>query len=128
MNQEDFEKAVEQGIKAVPEKFLKKLKNVDICVENEPSFQQMKKIRIRKDSLIFGLYEGIPLTKRTHYAQVLPEKITIFKKPIERVAYSKEKIREIIKNTVWHEIAHHFGMNEKQVREAEKRKRDLSTF
>jgi len=128
MNQEEFEKAVEQGIKAVPEKFLKKLKNVDICIEDEPSFQQMEKIRDRKGSLIFGLYEGIPLTKRTHYAQVLPDKITIFKKSIERVSCSKEKIGEIVKNTVWHEIAHHFGMDEKQVRSAEKRKRDLSTF
>ena len=128
ISQEEFEKAVEQGIKAVPEKFLKKLKYVDICIEDKPSFQQMEKIKARKDSLIFGLYEGIPLTRRTHYAQVLPDKITIFKKPIERIAYSKEKIEEIVKNTVWHEIAHHFGMNEKQVREAEKRRRDLSTF
>lgn len=128
MNQEEFEKAVEQGIKAVPEKFLKKLENIDICIEDEPNFQQMEKIKCRKGFLIFGLYEGIPLTKRTHYAQVLPDKITIFKKPIERVAHSKEKVEEIVKNTVWHEIAHHFGMNEKQVREAEKRRRDLSTF
>ncbi len=127
MNRIDFEQAVEQGIQAIPEKFLNKLKNVDICIEDEPSFHQMEKIRARKGSLIFGLYEGIPLTKRTHYGQVLPDKITIFQKPIERIAHSEKEIKEVVKNTVWHEIAHHFGMDEKQVRDAEK-KRNLSTF
>ena len=83
--------------------------------------------------LIFGLYEGIPQTRRGHYGQVLPDKITIFKKPIERRTRSRQRrgspeaaeneIRKIVKNTVWHEIAHHFGMDEKKVKEAEHRRK-----
>jgi predicted Zn-dependent protease with MMP-like domain len=119
-----FEEIVKEGIKAIPERFLEKLDNVDIVIEDEPTLYQLKKLGARKNSLIFGLYEGIPQTKRGNYGQVLPDKITIFKKPIEKIARSEKEIQEIVKNTIWHEIAHHFGMDEKRVREAEvKRKK-----
>jgi len=114
---------VKEGIMAIPERFLKKLDNVDIVIEDEPSSRQLKELKERKNSIIFGLYEGIPQTDRGNYAQVLPDKITIFKKSIKQASSSENKVKEIVKNTVWHEIAHHFGMNEKRVREAEARKR-----
>ncbi len=123
MTEEEFEKIVEEGIRVIPKRFLEKLENVDICIEEEPTPFQFKKLRAKKNSLIVGIYEGIPQTKRRRYAQVLPDKITIFKKPIERIARSENNIKEIVKNTVWHEIAHHFGMNEKRVREVEKNRR-----
>jgi len=119
MTREKFEKLVNEGIKAIPKKFLEKLDNVDIVIEEEPTSYQLRKLRMRKKSLIFGLYEGVPQTKRWHYGQVLPDKITIFKKPIEQFARSENEIKEIVKNIVWHEIAHHFGMDEKRVREVE---------
>ena len=124
MTREKFEKLVNEGIKAIPERFLEKLDNVDIVIEDEPTPYQLRKLRARKSLIIFGLYEGVPQTKRGHYGQVLPDKITIFKKPIERIARSESEIKEIVKNTVWHEIAHHFGIDEKRVREAELRKRN----
>ena len=114
-----FEKLVNEGIKAIPRGFMEKLTNVGIVIEDEPTLEQLRELRIRKHSLLFGLYEGVPQTKRYHYGQVLPDKITIFKKSIERAASSEEEIKEIVKNTVWHEIAHHFGMDEKRIREAE---------
>jgi len=123
MTQEKFEEIVKDGIKAIPEKFLEKLDNVDIVIEDEPTPYQLSKLRARKSSIIFGLYEGVPQTKRGPYGQVLPDKITIFKKPIERMARTEEEIKEMVKNTVWHEIAHHFGMDEKRVREAEVRRK-----
>jgi predicted Zn-dependent protease with MMP-like domain len=119
-----FEEIVKEGIKAIPERFLEKLDNVDIVIEDEPTLYQLKKLGARKNSLIFGLYEGIPQTKRGNYGQVLPDKITIFKKPIEKIARSEKEIQEIVKNTVWHEIAHHFGMDEKRVREAEVKRKE----
>ena len=73
--------------------------------------------------MLFGLYEGIPQIKREQYGQVLSDKITIFKNPIERVFRNPEDIKKAVKNTVWHEIAHHFGMDEKQVRQAEQKRR-----
>ncbi len=123
MTREEFEKLVEGGIKAIPKRFLEKLNNVDIVIEDEPTPYQLNKLRARRGAFILGLYEGVPQTKRWHYGQVLPDKITIFKKPIERVASSDEEVKEIVKNTVWHEIAHHFGLDERKIREVEIKKK-----
>lgn len=128
MEREKFEELVNEGIKAIPKKFLEKLDNVDIVIEDEPTPYQLRKLSARGGFLIFGLYEGVPQTKRWHYGQVLPDKITIFQKPIERVVHSEEEIKEIVKNTVWHEIAHHFGMDERRIREAELRKKKGKTL
>jgi len=122
MTKEKFEELVKEGIKAIPKRFLEKLDNVDIVIEEEPTPYQLRKLRARGGLIIFGLYEGVPQTKRWHYGQVLPDKITIFQKPIETLAHSEVEIKEIVKNTVWHEIAHHFGMDEKRIREAEDRR------
>jgi len=122
MDRGKFEELVKQGIEAIPKRFLEKLDNVDIIIENEPTEEQIEKLKFRKDVKLLGLYEGIPQTKRGFYSGVLPDKITIFKKSIEEVAFSNTQIKEIVKNTVWHEIAHHFGMDEERVRRAEKRK------
>ena len=122
MDREKFEELVRQGIEAIPKKFLEKMNNVDIVVEDEPTEGQIEKLKLRKDAKLFGLYEGIPQTKRGFYAGVLPDKITIFQKPIEETCFNDEQVKEIVKKTVWHEIAHHFGMDEERVRSAEKRR------
>ena len=119
MNLNDFEELVIEGIKAIPQEQLKKLNNVDIVIEDNPTQEQLKKLKIRNNYSLLGLYEGIPKTKRWGYGQVLPDKITIFKNSIEKIARSKEEIKEIVKNTVWHEIAHHFGMDKESVKKSE---------
>lgn len=112
MTIERFEELVNEGIKAIPKEFLAKLDNVDIVIENEPTSEQL-----------LGLYEGIPKTKRWGYGQVLPDKITIFKNPIEKIAQSEQKVKRLVRDIIWHEIAHHFGMDEKEVRKVESRRR-----
>jgi len=119
LTNEQFEQLVKEGIDSIDEKFLQKLKNVEIVIEENPTPFQLEKLHLR-GALLFGLYEGIPLTKREGYGQVLPDKITIFKNPIEQVFFRPEDIKKAVADTVWHEIAHHFGMDERQVREAEK--------
>lgn len=124
LSRREFEKLVEKGIKAIPKRFLEKLDNVAIIVEDEPAPAQFKKLNLRHGWTLFGLYEGVPQARRgSHYGGVLPDKITIFQKPIENAAGGEADIREIVKNTVWHEIAHHFGMDESRVRQAEARKK-----
>jgi len=114
MDKAEFQKLVEEGVDLVPEEFLKKLENVVIVIEDEPSEFQKKSAKIREGVLLLGLYEGVPQSKRgPNYGMTLPDKITIFQKTIEASATSPEAIREIVKNTVWHEIAHHFGSGEK---------------
>jgi predicted Zn-dependent protease with MMP-like domain len=125
LSREKFEEIVSEGTKAIPEKFLAKLDNVAIVVEAQPSLMQIKKLKIRKGWTLFGLYEGVPQAVRgANYSAVLPDKITIFQKPIEEAAQSEAEIKEIVRNTVWHEIAHHFGMGEARVRQAEARKKN----
>jgi len=122
MTNQQFEDLVRQAIDSIDKKFLQRLKNVEIVIEDDPTPQQTEKLRL-KGSLLFGLYEGIPQTKREGYGQVLPDKITIFKNSIERVYLMPEDIKKAVKDTVWHEIAHHFGMDEHQVRRAEQKRR-----
>jgi len=121
MTNEEFEQLVKDGIDAIDAKFLAKLKNVEIVIEDDPTPFQLEKLRLR-GALLFGLYEGIPQTKREGYAQVLPDKITIFKNSIEQVYSKPGDIKRAVKDTVWHEIAHHFGMDETQVRHAEQKR------
>lgn len=124
-NRKDFEKIVTEGVKAIPERFLKLLDNVDIVIEDEPTPTQKRKLKLRQGWTLFGLYEGVPQSRRgSNYSAVLPDKITIFRKPIEASARNEEEIKEIVKNTVWHEIAHHFGMSEERVRLAENKRRN----
>ena len=125
LNRLEFKKIVKEGIDLIPEKFLQKLKNVAIVIEDEPTPAQRKKVNLHPGWTLFGLYEGIPqLNRGANYNAVLPDKITIFQKPIETAAGDEKDIKEMVKNTVWHEIAHHFGMNEVRVRQAEAKKYD----
>ncbi|HAV11048.1 MAG TPA: hypothetical protein DCX32_00660 [Candidatus Moranbacteria bacterium] len=124
VSREQFEKIVDEGISEIPGKFLAKLDNVVIVVENDPTKEQEKELEIRKGWTLFGLYEGIPQAERgDHYYGVLPDKITIFKNPIEEEAGSEGEIKKIVSETVWHEIAHHFGLDEEEVERAEKAKK-----
>lgn len=127
MTREKFEKIVAEGIDNIPERFLKKLNNVAVVIEDEPTSIQKKKLKIRSDWALFGLYEGVPQVSRgVNYSGVLPDKITIFQKSIEAAANNDKEIKEIAKNTIWHEIAHHFGMDEKRVRQAEAKRKKLA--
>lgn len=120
MQRENFEKLVDEGISSIPQVFLDKLDNVAIVIEDEPTPVQRKELRLSRNTTLFGLYEGVSQRDRGgNYTAVLPDKITIFKVPIENAARDGEDVRQIVKDTVWHEIAHHFGMSEKEVRASE---------
>lgn len=124
MTKKEFEKIVEEGIKSIPEKFLQKLDNVAIVIAKRPTRKQMKENGLKKGWTLFGLYEGISQLERgAHYGGVIPDKITIFQEPIEEEAQNRKEVKEIVKETIWHEIAHHFGMDEKQVWESEEKRR-----
>jgi len=125
MIEEIFEQLVNEGIENIPKNFLDKIKNTAIVIEDKPTKEQLKKLKMRKDYFLFGLYEGVPKTERWGGEPLLPDKITIFKNEIEKYARSEEEIKRMVKETVWHEIAHHFGMDEEMVRSAEKRRKHV---
>ena len=129
MERKEFEKLVEKALIDLPEKIREKMENIAICVEDTPSSLQLKKVGTRIKNSLLGLYQGVPRTVwgRESFPVRLPDKITIFQKPIEELADSnEERIAQLVKIVVWHEIAHHFGFNEKEVRNLEKKwKRSL---
>lgn len=114
---EEFEKMVSDGIDAIPKLYQKHLDNVAFIVEDEPSAAQLKQLGMRWNDLLFGLYEGVPLPRRMGTTKVLPDKITIFKRPLELVSRSKEELREHVRHTVWHEVAHYYGLDHKRIHE-----------
>ena len=116
MEKETFEDLISESLKKLPYRFLNKLKNVAIITQDKPSEFQRQQLGYSSGGCILGLYEGVPQIKRQHYNKATPDKITLFQKNIERAAgNNKEKIKEIVQETVWHEIAHHFGMNEEEI-------------
>lgn len=121
MRGEEFQRLVAEALDELPEEFQKKLDNVDVVVAAHPTKDQMEKVGIGHRQTLFGLYEGVPLTKRDRgYHLVLPDKITIFQRPIEAVCRTKEEIRNLVRQTVMHEIAHHFGIGDERLRELDK--------
>jgi len=124
MKRIEFEKLTEQAILDLPEHIRSKMDNVAILVEDEPSKEQLQEIEVDSKYSLLGLYEGVPQNVWGRGSgSILPDKITIFQKAIESYANSEKELIELIKNTVWHEIAHHFGFDEKEIRLLEKRKK-----
>ncbi len=120
MERDAFEKLVAEAIDEIPAEFLARLKNVAVVIEDELSEEQIKKLKLRKDLTLLGLYEGVPQTKRGEYTMALPDKISIFKNSIELVSQSPAEIKKLVQDTVRHEIAHHFGSNETGAKKAAK--------
>lgn len=113
---EAFDKIISQAMDALPQERIERLNNVVITYADEPTEEQREKLKLRCDQTLFGLYEGIPLTKRNgNYTFVLPDKITIFKGPISRACFSMEELEEEVKHTLWHEIAHYYGLDHEQI-------------
>ncbi len=116
MDDQEFEKLVGEALDSLPKEFAEKLENVGVTFENWPSPMQVAKLRLNRRSLLFGLYEGIPLTQRRNYTGVLPDKITIFKYPILMVSRDADQVREKVRRVVIHEIGHHFGLSDKELK------------
>ena len=118
--QEQFESIVGEAIDELPEEFQDKINNVAIFVNDFPSPQQMASTNTKSKWGLLGLFEGYAQAKRLNFGTVLPDKITIFREPIQRSCDDIDACRARIKGVVRHEIAHHFGLGEKGARKAEK--------
>jgi len=113
-----FEALVAEALDGLPPDIQEKLENVEVVVEWRPSPAQLRHLGLRPGHTLFGLYEGIPLTRRTSgYNMVLPDKITIFRQPIEAHYRSKQQIMQAVQRTVLHELAHHFGISDERLRD-----------
>jgi predicted Zn-dependent protease with MMP-like domain len=118
LSEQEFEDLVVTALDGLPEDLLELMDNVDVTIERYPTPAQLQQAGARGGTLL-GLYEGIPLTQRhsSSYTLVMPDKITIFKRPIEMISRTHEEIVQQVRATVVHEVAHHFGIGEERLRE-----------
>ncbi|MEO5499352.1 MAG: metallopeptidase family protein [Candidatus Saccharimonadales bacterium] len=125
VSDEHFAKLISRAIDEMPERYVVHLDNIVITYADDPDQHQTAKLQLRGDSLLLGLYEGVPLPQRgAGYNLVLPDKITLFKHPLLRVSHDDETFYRQIKHTLWHEIAHFYGLDHDKIHEIERNWRE----
>jgi predicted Zn-dependent protease with MMP-like domain len=124
MSPHEFDRLVERACARIPRRFRRRLANIAFIVEAEPSPAQLCAAGIRPGGTLLGLYRGRPLTVRSVWdGFVMPDQIVIFQGPHERLARSMDHLEKLVEQTVWHEVAHYFGLDEARVRRAERRRK-----
>lgn len=122
MDRETFESLVEEAVAELPQEFRESLENVSIVVQDWPTRRQLVGIGKRSRFELLGLYHGVPQTVRgENYNLVLPDTITLFRRPILARCHSDDEVRQVVQETLRHEVAHHFGTSEARLRSIERR-------
>lgn len=119
VDDDQFQDLINQALEGLPGEHAKSLKNVAILYEDEPTPRQREELRLRGDQTLLGLYEGVPLSQRQGMTRLLPDKITLFKRPLESQANTLAELLEAIRHTLWHEIAHYYGLDHSKIHELE---------
>ena len=120
MDEGTFAELVADALDSLPDEFLERMVNVQVTIEDWPSREDLEEVglSLRDKSSLLGLYHGVPLTRRDTFYSALPDRITIYQKPIERLAGNDEDdIREQVRHTVIHEIAHYYGISDERLDE-----------
>lgn len=124
LTDERFDALITRAMDELPQEYIRGLQNVAIVMADEPDEAQREKLKLRQGHLLLGLYEGVPRTVRTgNEAGLLPDKITLFKYPILAVSNDDESLFEQVKRTLWHEIAHYYGLDHDRIDHLEQRPR-----
>ncbi len=122
MTRERFTRLVEEAVREIPRRFRTAMTNVAVVVEDEPSADLLEEMEVEAGDTLFGLYQGTPLTERSWgYGNTLPDRISIYQRPIEESCANDDEIRDCIAETVIHEFGHYFGMSEEQIEEIEEK-------
>jgi len=122
MTKERFEKLVEEALRDIPRSFRTEMKNVAVLVEDEPPAHVLEEMEIEPPDSLFGLYQGTPLPERGWaYGNALPDRISIYQRPIEEACEDDDEIRECVAETVIHEFGHYFGLSEEEIEEIEEK-------
>jgi predicted Zn-dependent protease with MMP-like domain len=126
LSDQEFNDIIAVCLDELPLEYTDKLKNVLITYADDPSIDQRQKLHLRCNESLFGLYEGIPLTQKAEAnsifsgrATYLPDRITIFKNPITQHSADSESLKSQVKHTLWHEIAHYFGLDHDKIHSIE---------
>jgi predicted Zn-dependent protease with MMP-like domain len=118
MDRKTFERLVAEALDTLPETFREKLDNVEVVVEEWADRETLRQAGVRHPALLLGFYHGVPQTKRTHnYGLVLPDKISVYRQPIEMRCRTPQEVRRMVHHVLRHEVAHHFGLDDARLRE-----------
>ena len=121
MERETFEELVRQAVATLPEEIAERMSNVDVEVQEQPTERQLRSLGVPSGRTLLGLYQGIPLTRRTSgYNLVSPDRIIIFQRPLELTSRGDDDLVKRVRDTVVHEIAHHFGISDERLQEMER--------
>lgn len=118
MDRKAFDRLVEEALSSIPEEFRAKLDNIELLIADWPTREQLKRAGLGPGQTLLGLYQGIPHIRRgSRYGLVSPDTIIIFRGPILALGRTRSGVAHLIRRTVLHEIAHHFGFDEERLRE-----------
>lgn len=116
---DEFDELVSKALDSLPPKYTSRLTNVAIVYADEPTPQQRVQLKLHNNQTLLGLYEGIPLPQRGGMTKLLPDKITLFKIPLAMHSHDHKSLQENVRHTLWHEMAHYFGLGHKEIHERE---------
>jgi predicted Zn-dependent protease with MMP-like domain len=119
IDNKQFEVLVSGGIDAIPPLYKSHLQNVAFIIEDDPTHEQRMQLKLYPNEILFGLYEGVPLPQRGGVTKLLPDKITIFKNPALMISRNLDDLKKHIHHTIWHEVAHYYGLNHDRIHELE---------
>ncbi len=119
VSDDQFQELINQAMTELPGDHVKNIENVAILYEDLPTEEQRQSTGLQPNQTLLGLYEGVPLTKRQGMTRTLPDKITLFKVPLQWRASTIDELKEEIKHTIWHEVAHYYGLDHDKIRDLE---------
>jgi predicted Zn-dependent protease with MMP-like domain len=122
MTRAEFERLVVEAVTLIPKRFRREMKNLALVVEEEPSPELLEEMEIELPDSLYGLYQGTPLPERTWgFGNALPDRITLFQRPIEEDCEDEDEIRAVIGETLIHEVGHYFGLSEEEIEAIEEK-------
>ncbi len=117
---EEFDQLVSRALDSLPGQYTSKLlANVAIVYADEPTEEQRQELNLRGDQTLLGLYQGVPLPQRGGATKIVPDKITLFKLPLTANSQTNKDLQENVRHTLWHEMAHYFGLDHRRIHELE---------
>jgi predicted Zn-dependent protease with MMP-like domain len=122
MTRARFERLVAEAVTLIPKRFRREMQNLALVVEDEPSEELLDEMEVEPPDSLYGLYQGTPLPERSWaFGNALPDRITIFQRPIEEDCEDEDEVRAVIGETLIHEVGHYFGMSEEEIEEIEEK-------
>lgn len=122
MTRDRFERLVTEAIALIPRRFRREMKNLALVIEDEPGRALLEEMEIDPPDSLYGLYQGTPLPERTWgFGNALPDRITLYQRPIEEDCTDEDEVRATIGETLIHEVGHYFGLSEEEIEDIEEK-------